>query len=54
METQTSTETGVVSVDYCIPVVLWARYWLDAKGYDVFDDIFFQNNKGVIILENNG
>ena len=29
----------------CIPDVLCNIYWLDAQGYDVFDNIFYQGNK---------
>ena len=44
-ETQRSTETGVVSVDDCIHVVLWTRYWLDAQGYDVLITFSFKTIK---------
>ena len=37
-----------------MPVILWNKYWLGAQGCDVFEDIFFQDNKSAIILENNG
>ena len=36
-----------------MPAILWTRYWLDAQGYHVFDNIVFQDNKSDIILENN-
>ena len=37
-----------------MPDILWTRYWLDAQGYDVFENIVYQENKINIILENNG
>ena len=40
-----STETDIVSVDDCMPDILWTRYWLDAQGCDFFENIFFQDNK---------
>ena len=36
-----------------MPAVLWTRYWLDAQGYYVFENIVYQDNKSAIILENN-
>ena len=37
----------------CMPVVLWKIYCLDAKLYDVFENIVFQDNKSAIILGKN-
>ena len=37
LNTQNLTETGVVGVYDCITYVLWTRYWLDSKGYDVLE-----------------
>ena len=54
LNTWSSTETGVVVADYCMPTVIWIRYWLDAQGYDVCEKILFQDNKSAIFLENNG
>ena len=34
--------------------VLWTIYWLDAQGYYILENIFYQENKIAIILENNG
>ena len=50
---RSSTETVIVAVDDCIPAILWTRYWLDAQGYDIFENIIYQDNKNSIILENN-
>ena len=53
LNTRSSTKTEIVAMDSCMPVILWTRYWLDAQGYDVFEEIFFQDNKISILLENN-
>ena len=34
--------------------VLWTRYWLDAQVYYDFENIFNQDNKSAILLENIG
>ena len=39
-----STETRIVVVDYCMPEVLWNRYWLDAQVYDIFENIVYRYN----------
>ena len=31
LNTQSSTETEIVSVDHCVPAILWTRYWLEAQ-----------------------
>ena len=46
---KSSTETEILEVDDCMPVVLLTRYWLDAQGYDVFDNIVYQYNKSAIL-----
>ena len=51
---RSSTETKIAAEDYCMPAVLWARYWLDTQVYDVFDNIVYQDNKSDMLLENNG
>ena len=50
LNTRSSTETKIAAVDYCMPAVLWDRYWLDAQGYDVFGKIVYQDNKSAILL----
>ena len=54
MNTRSSTETDIVAVDDCMPALQWTKYWLDYQGYDVFDNIVYQDNKSSIILEKNG
>ena len=51
---QISTETEIVAVDDCMPVLLRTIYFLDAQGYNFFENIVYQDNKSAIILENNG
>ena len=54
LNTLSSTETEIVAADDCMPAILWTRYWLEAQGYDFFDNIVYQDNESTIILENNG
>jgi len=34
--------------------IIWTRYFLKEQGYDVYDNIIFQDNKSSILLERNG
>ena len=54
MNMQSSTETEIGAVDDFMAAILWIRYWLDAQGYDIFENIVYKDNKGAIILEKNG
>ena len=54
INTRSSTETEVVSVDDFMPAIMWTRYFLQAQGYDVNDNVVFQDNMSSILLEKNG
>ena len=51
---RSSTETEVVSVDDCMPAVCWTRYFMDAQGYGVKENIAYQDNLTAMLLEKNG
>jgi hypothetical protein len=54
LNTRSSTETEIVGVDDCMPAVLWTRYFLEAQGYGVRENIAYQDNKSAILMEKNG
>ena len=54
LNTRSSTETELVSVDDCMPSVLWTRHFLEAQGCDVKENIVCQDNKSAILMEVNG
>jgi hypothetical protein len=54
LNTRSSTETEIVSVDDMMPQVLWTNYFLDAQGYGRKKTIIYQDNKSAILLETNG
>jgi hypothetical protein len=54
LNTRSSTETEVVGVDDFMPAVCWTRYFLEAQGYTVTDNVLYQDNKSAILLEKNG
>jgi hypothetical protein len=54
LNTHSSTETEIVGADNFMPAICWTQYFLEAQGYEVVDNILFQDNKSAILLEKNG
>jgi hypothetical protein len=54
LNTQSSTETEIVGADDFMPAIFWTYYFIKAQGYDIKDNVLFQDNKSSILLENNG
>jgi hypothetical protein len=54
LNTRSSTETEIVGADDFMPAICWTLDFIKAQGYDVKDNILFQDNKSSILLEKNG
>ena len=54
INTRSSTEAEIVRVDDFMPAVCWTRYFMEAQGYSISDNVVFQDNKSAILLEKNG
>jgi hypothetical protein len=54
LNTRSSTETEIVGADDFMSAICWTRYFMKAQGYAVKDNVLFQDNKSLIILEKNG
>ena len=54
LNTRSSTESEVVGVDDFMPAICWTRYFLQAQGYGVQDNVLYQDNKSAILLAKNG
>ena len=54
LNTRSSTETEIVGADDFMPAICWTRYFMEAQGYKIQDNILFQDNKSAILLEKNG
>ena len=54
LNTRNSTESELVGIDDVMPVVLWTRLFMEVQGYDVSENIVYQDNKSAILLEKNG
>jgi hypothetical protein len=54
LTTKSSTEAELVGASDVMPQVVWTRYFLEAQGYEVNDNIVYQDNKSAILLETHG
>ena len=54
LNTRSSTEAELVGVDDVMALVMWTRYFLEAQGYTIGDNIVYQDNQSAMLLEKNG
>ena len=54
MNTRSSTEAEVVAADEAVGPMLWTRRFLEHQGYEIKDNILFQDNQSAMLLESNG
>lgn len=54
INTKSSTEAELVGVDDAMPLVLWTRHFLIEQGFDVRDNIVYQDNQSAMLLAKNG
>ncbi len=52
--TQSSTETEMISVHDKLPDIIWTRYFVECQGYNIDEYIVFQDNMSSLSLEKNG
>ena len=52
--TQSSTETEIISVHDKLPDIIWTRYFVECQGYNIDEYIVFQDNMSSLSLEKNG
>ena len=54
LNTRSSTESEIVGADDFMPAICWTRYFMQAQGYKIEDNILYQDNKSATLLEKNG
>jgi hypothetical protein len=54
LNTRSSMESEIIGADDFMPAICWTRYFMEAQGHQVQDNILFQDNKSTILLEKNG
>ncbi|KAG7339953.1 reverse transcriptase RNA-dependent DNA polymerase [Nitzschia inconspicua] len=54
INTRSSTEAELVGVNDAMSLVLWVRMFLLEQGFEVKDNVIFQDNQSTILLARNG
>ena len=54
LNTKRSTESELVGVDDLMPQILWMRYFVEAQGMKVSDNVVYQDNQSAMKSEKNG
>ena len=54
LNTKSSTEAELVGADDAAVMILWTKLFMEAQGYNVDNNILYQDNKSAILLEVNG
>jgi hypothetical protein len=52
--TQSSTETELISLHDELSNIVWTRYFVECQGYDIDECVVFQDNMSALLLEKNG
>ena len=52
--TQSTCESELVGADDASTKILWTKLFMEAQGYDIRENILYQDNKSTILLLNNG
>ena len=54
LNTKSSTEEELIEADDAMPQMLWTRYFLEAQGYGIDENILYQDHMSAMLLEKNG
>jgi hypothetical protein len=44
----------LVGVDDVMPMILWTRQFMEGQGYDITENVVYQDNQSAMLLERNG
>lgn len=54
INTRSSTAAEIVGVDDMMPAIMWTRQFMEGQGYNIKDNILYQDNQSAMLLEING
>jgi hypothetical protein len=54
MNARSSTDAELITADEVVGAVLWTRFFLEAQGYPVKENVLYQDNRSAMLLEKNG
>ena len=53
LNTGSSTEAELVSISDVLGMIMWCKYFMEAQGYKIENNILYQDNKSKILLAKN-
>mmetsp|Transcript_13201 Transcript_13201/g.12816 ORF Transcript_13201/g.12816 Transcript_13201/m.12816 type:complete len:160 (-) Transcript_13201:301-780(-) len=54
INTKSSTEYEVIGADNALPQMLWTKYFMEEQGYNIDENMMYQDNMSTMLLEKNG
>jgi hypothetical protein len=54
LNSRSLTEAELIAVNNAMSKILWTRLFIQGQGYDVMDNVVYQDNQSTILLEKNG
>ena len=54
LNVDSSTKSKLVSITDVLGVMMWCKYFIEAKGYTIDNNLLYQDNKSTILLAKNG
>ena len=54
LNTGSLTEAELVSIVDALGMMMWCKYFMEAQGYTIGNNILYQDNKSTILLAKNG
>jgi hypothetical protein len=54
LNTRSPTKAELVGIDNVLALVMWTRYFLEAQGYNMDNNVVYQDNQSAMLLEKNG
>jgi hypothetical protein len=54
INTRSSTEAELIGADNAMPQIIWTKYFIEAQGQGISDNILYQDNLSTMLLEKNG
>ena len=54
LTTDSSTECELIGIADVLKTMMWCKYFMEAQGYTIENNILYQDNKSAILLAKNG
>ena len=49
-----STKLKLISIANVLRILMWSKYFMEAQGYTIKNNVLYQNNKSTTLLAKNG